>query len=331
MGRAKTQLMNIFQVIFNGFLIYIKNLIPLSKVMMFPVFGQVIGVFLILYPSYWLTKNSYTIFPSGINSGNILLFLLVLIIAVTPGFFIFIKAFWEYMIATVSLNSMIAAINKQGSLKNTEIKIQNQAVKLRSKDYISLIMILSLVWLVALILPAIILFTGINSATVIGFVALELAAIFIAAIISIYLSLTFQVFAFENISVINVLKKSWSLVEGNFWRAFLLGIILSIITGAIVPAIFQTLIEMTDLISYIIHPVKAYTAALFGNFTQLGPQPYFTICSNPANPTACITDISRTVVLTIAGTIVTAFILPLGSACYTLLYFDVVNRKSPKK
>ncbi|EKE04362.1 MAG: hypothetical protein ACD_20C00085G0019 [uncultured bacterium] len=331
MSKSKSQLMNIFQIIFEGFLIYIKNLIPLSRVMMFPVFGQLIGVFLILYPTYWLTQNSHQVFPSGINAGNVLQFFLLLIVVITPGFFIFLKAFWDYMVAMVSLNSMIASINKQGSLKLTEMKIQNQSVKLRSKDYILLVLVLSGIWLLALTLPAVILLSGINSATLFGFVALELAALFIVAIVSIYLSLSFQVFAFETISAIDVLKKSWRLVEGNFWRTFSLGIILFIITSAIVPPIFQILLDKTGMVAHAIPPVKAYTAALLGNMTQMGSQPYFSLCSTPANPGVCITDISHTVVLTIAGGLITSLMLPLGSACYTFLYFDIVNRKNSKK
>ena len=53
-----------------------------------------------------------------------------------------------------------------------------------------------------------------------GFAGLGLIALLIYFAALNYLSLSFQVFAFENISAENVIKRSWSLVEGNFWRYF---------------------------------------------------------------------------------------------------------------
>jgi hypothetical protein len=336
MSRAKVQKMNIFKIIFNGLMIYIKNFIPLTRIMLFPVLGQLLGIILILYPSYMLTKNATKFVSINAIADNILFFYLLLIVIVIPGFFIFTKAFWEYMIATVSLNPVIAAIIKQGSIKNTEIKIQNQAVKLRTKSYILLLFILMLIWLIALILPSILLFFGkITPLILLGFALMLSLMIIIASILSIYLSLSFQIFAFETIPVINILKKSFNLVKENFWRTVFLGTVLFIITSVLVPPVFQTLIEKTVLLSYVLYPFKIYTAALIGDptvLTQIGSQlgsqvSFLAACSNPDAGLLCITNISTILVLSTVGIIVTALMLPLGSACYTLLYFDIITRK----
>lgn len=334
MGKSKSHSMNIFQILFYGFITYIKNFIPLTRVMIFPVFGQLLGVLAILFPSYMLTKNATTFLPIDILAAKIMLFYLLLIIIVMPGFFIFAKAFWEYMVAMVSLNSMISVIQKQGRLKGTEIKIQTQAIKLRASSYITLLLIITLMWFIALAFPALMFIGGINPNTKLIFAGLEVGSIFILTIVSIYLSLCFQVFAFENTSTFNVLKRSWNLIEGNFWKAFALAVILFILTNFVIPPIFQILYEKSSLLAHTIPPVKMYVADLIGDLTvlsQFGPQlSSLAICSNPSEVMFCIYNISRLLILSVVGIIVTSILLPFGSACYTLLYQDIASRKSKK-
>lgn len=337
MSKNKIQNMNIFQIIFKGILIYFKNIIPLSKAMLFPVFGQLIGIILILYPSYLFSQNLTGKISGQEIINNIILIFLGLIILILPGFFIFTKAFWEYMIAMAATNSMISSIIKQGRLK--DINTHKQVIKLRSKEYIILLSILSLIWLIGLTLPVcIILFKNPkNSAVILEFLSVEIISTMILSIATIYLSLSYQVFAFENISPVNVIKKSWNLVEGNFWRTFILGSTVFILTGIIIPKIFQAIFANTVLVTYFAHPVNIYINSIIGgaeNIQKLSdiaktvPLPFKI---NPAEINTYIIDISKSTVLLISGFIAAGLVLPLGSACYTLLYFDIINKKKINK
>ncbi|MFH0702490.1 MAG: hypothetical protein V2B14_02990 [bacterium] len=325
MSKTKTQNMNIFQIFFKSCKIYLKNFIPLSKAMLFPVFGQLIGVILILYPTFIISKNLPKILSIEVITQNIILIYLGLLVITLPGFFVFTKAFWDYMIAMVSLNSMILNILKQGFLK--DIQVHTRLIKLRSKEYIILLMLLSLIWLAGLLFPIIttlILFK--NPVMVLALYFLSGLAL---AIISIYLSLSFQVFAFENISPVKMLKRSWELVEGNFWRIFLMIVATFIVTTMLIPVIFQAIIEKTPLMTLIIYPFKSYVALISdpGNISQILQSTKMGILSKIGDP---VFEISKILALSTVSIIITAFMLPFGSACFTLLYFDITTRKSLK-
>lgn len=334
MSKAKAGSMNIFQIILNGFLLYIKNIVPLSKVMLFPVFGQLLGVLLILTPSYYFSKYITSIFPGESLVNNIGVIYFLLIASTLPGFFVFTKAFWEFMIAMPATSSMIGNYFKQGSVKDP--KVHTQLIKARSKDYIVLLTILTLIWLIGLLAPLVLLVFRTMLDPIIftaGFIGLELLVIFLITLASIYLSLSFQVFALENISPLNTIKKSWKLVEGNFWRTLFLGLLLTLITGTLVPELFKLLLERTSVISYLVKPIQEYTALIVGDSTAFSKTissfnfngtPVFASMMNP------VYDISRMVFIMTLNSIIAGLMLPLGSAFYTLLYFDINSRKNSK-
>ena len=225
MDRIKLKPTNILWIIIKGVKIYLNNFIPFSRAMLFPVFGQLIGVILIFIPVFLLMDNIHHIFSAEIISNNIILILLILILLLVPGFFVFIKAFWEFTILFISLNSMAEEIMRKGYIK--DFAAHNHLMKLRSKEYIILLLILAMIWLIGLLLPfglffvqAILILPGMITASL--FILLEIINIFILCIISNYLSLCFQIFTFEHISPLSIIKKSFNFIEGNFFRAFFL-------------------------------------------------------------------------------------------------------------
>lgn len=331
MSKNLYQQMNILKIFFKGLLIYIKNFIPLSRVMIFPVFGQIVGIIWILLAAYIFARNISTLLPADIISSILLVFLILIVITL-PGFALMVKAFWEYTIVMVSLNSMIANIIRQNHIKDTEI--HTQTIKLRSREYISLLTLLILIWVLGLIpasalmiFPVISSYFGISLPVLIplGLIGLGIAALLAYFVVLNYVSLCFQVFAFENISPYNVLKRSWQLVEGNFWRIVFLGLILSVVTTNLIPGIVQALIDNTPVISFITVPFQSYITILAGSPDIHISLPFIT------GADSSISGISRIVALWSLGGIITMFLLPLGSACYTLLYFDVISRKNKKK
>jgi len=317
--------MNIFKIFFKGLGIYLKNIVPLSSVMIFPVFGQLAGMALILVPTYFYSQNIKTLIDANPFFDSIALIFLLLILIALPGFFIFTKAFWEYMVVSVSLNTMIEAINDQKDLD--DLDIHTHAVKLRTDEYVSMLLLMCAIWLIAIFLPFIFYAFSIDPAIKsFLFAGFEFIGLLIATILSIYLSLSFQVFAFENLSPINTLKRSCRLIKGNFLRTVFLGIVLSLITGTLIPSIVQSAVQSTVMIDFISYPFKVYTAALLPD-PQVLYQTALPI-GNLLGASDPIIELSKMLALSTVGIVITAFMLPLGSACYTLLYQDINNRNS---
>lgn len=318
MGKSKSGT-NIFTIIFKSLMIYIKNFLPLSRVMLFPVFGQIIGMFLIFYPTY-LYREQYLAKLSGENlQQNLVFILLGLLLLVIPGFTIFIKAFWDYMIAMVSLNTMASDIDKKGSFG--DFKIHNSSVKLKTNSYVILLLLLSLFWLAVCIFPFLAFFLGIFINTIFIppiFIAMVLVSVIFSIILAVNLSLAFQIFAFESISSVEVIKKSWNLMKGNFWRTVFMGIVLLIVTTLLVPGLITSVVEKSPLMSYLITPFESYINLFSKNQAFVE---FLTSIKMSAF------GFSVAMALSAVGTVVTAMMLPWGSACFTLLYFDILDRK----
>jgi len=317
--RAAEKPENIFQIFFKGLILYLKKFLSFSRVMLFPVFGQVVGIFLILGPVYYYRREILADMPPEQIQQNTLFILLILILIVTPGFIIFLKAFWDYMIAMVSLNSMTAGILEKNSFGN--FKSHNEEVKSRSGAYVVLLFILMGVWLVLLAAPFIVFILSFillpKLISIVIFVLSSLVCLLILAVVSVYLSLSFQIFAFEDINPVGVIKKSFSMIKSNFWRVVVLGVLLFIITGVIAPFAIQVLAKNSPVLAYMAVPFNAYLDILSENPLVSGliqELSYY------------IPDMGRELALSVIGIIVTAFILPLGSACFTLLYLDIKNK-----
>ncbi len=310
---------NIFTIIFKSFIIYVKNFPALTRVMLFPVFGQIIGIFMIFYPNYLYTEKYLTKFSGVSLEQNLVFILLGLILIILPGFAVFIKAFWDYMITMVSLNSMISDIVKKES--HSDFRVYNNSVKLKTGNYVILLLLVTFFWLLVVIFPLLSFFAGLfidsNLVAPIFMIMFLISAIF-SVFLSVKLSLVFQVFAFESISPVEVIKKGWNILKRNFWRTVFMGSFLLVITCFFIPGLFTSIIEKTPLMSYLTMPFDAYINIFaenqaFMNFLVTHKMTQFGLAVHLAHSTV--------------GATVTALMLPLGSACFTLLYFDILNRK----
>lgn len=318
MNKAKAGT-NIFAIIFKSFVIYVKNFIPLTKVTLFPVFGQLLGLILIFYPTYLYKVYFLSMFSDQSLQQNMIFLLLGSLIITVPGFAVFLKAFWEYMIITVSLNSMVSDIVKKGFLGY--LKAYSRDAKQRTGDYVILLLILTFFWLVIMLFPyASCLLGALISPDLIlpVFVLFALVSCISAVLISVNHSLAFQVFSFEAKSPVDIIKKSWQLIKGNFWRTFFMGIILLAVTWWLVPGLFTSLLEKSPLQPYLTYPFEAY-AYLFSK------NPVFLDILSKVQLTSY--GFSLNLMLITAGTIISAMMLPLGSVCFTLLYFDILERR----
>lgn len=295
---------SIWLVFFEGIKIYALNIHKFLLYMAFPVLGQLIGLVMIFGLTYWFTGNYQNLAVKYAPLNDFSTLLTVVVITIIPGLLIFMKAFWDYLVAYGAVNSMTEGYLNTG--KVYDFRAHNEVVTNRTFSYIIL-------WL---------LFGT--------FAFLSVIPVFwiIGAVFFIYFILIFQVFTFEQgISPVGYFKRSMSLVKGKFARTFLLMILLGIFTYYFLPAGLSVIFDYLNLTDILAKVFEAWAYTL-----PLEPLEQFNI--TPAL-------IGNELVKELIFLIVVGFTLPVRSICWTLwyknLYFDdsteiiEKKRKSSKK
>ncbi len=316
---------NIFKIFYKSTIIYVKNLIPLTWAMLFPVLGQLIGAVLIFYPTYLYKVNYMSNLSPEYIQHSMFFILLGLFIIILPGLFIFMKAFWEYMIIMVSINMLISDIEHKGDMG--ELKYHSHNIKKKSGDYIALLTIITLFWLAITVLPILgLLIILITIQNIQIFNLFMFISYFVAIFILIKLSLAFQVFAFEEMTPMQTIMKSWNLTRQNFWRTLLIGFGLLLVTNLIFPLLVSNFISTSSLMNYLVIPFQSYID-LFKTNPELIELLANILRTEPS-------QLAHIFVISTIQILIASFMLPMGSACFTLLYFDISARQlhsSPDK
>lgn len=295
---------SVWKIFFEGLKIYCFNFPKFFLYMAYPVLGQLLGLSLVFGLTFWYTNNlpdliqKYSVF----NNFSTIVFTVILI--TVPGLLIWAKAFWNYLVAYVALNSMTEAAITTG--KVYDFKAHNAVVTQRTFSYIVLWLLFSIFTLIAII----------PFFWILGF------------IFFVYFVLIFQVFTFEkNVSPLECFKRSLQLIKGKFGRTMLLLFILTLLTYNLlsmgVTVLFDAL-KFTDLLAEIFEgwastlPLEQINAFLASFNTSLTP-----------------IMIAREFVGQIILFIVIGFTLPLRSICWTLwyknLYSGIVDVKPKTK
>ena len=283
---------SIWLVLIEGIKIYFSNIDKFFIYMLFPVFGQLIGLALM----FGLTLGFADKIASktdSLSSGLLLIFLLAI-----PGMLIFMKAFWDYMVAYVAISSMTEGAVTTG--KVYDFQSHREVATRRSGKYILLLLavgILSLLAILCCVIP------------VFGLIP--------PLIIWIYFILVFQVFTFEqDLSVKNCFKKSFELVKGNWARAFILMLILWFFS------IFIITMGVTVIFDYL-----HMTEPLSGLFDFIGkalPLDLLNRILVHLNAQKITVNMVSTAILTsIISLITSGLTLPIRSICWTLWYKDL--------
>lgn len=202
--------------------LYFSNFDKFVKYMTFPVLGQIGGLLLVFLITYFYTQNIPPLIDKfeALNNFNVLVALSILI--TLPGLAIFMKSFWEYLIAYGSINSMYTNLKKSG--KVYDFDAHTELIKRRTIAFIG-------VWFLF----------GIFSA----FAFIPLLFWVICGILAIYFVLTFQVFTFEpELSPIKCVKRSAELIKGHFASTFMLMALVGALTYILVP---QLCIKIFDI------------------------------------------------------------------------------------
>ena len=297
----KTKIRNsIWAVLFEGIKIYISNIDKFVLYMLFPVFGQVIGLALTfgltipLAPKVAEKAHSMT-------SALLYIFLLAL-----PGLLIFIKAFWDYMVAYVALNSMTEGALTTGRVY--DFQSHREVATRRAFKYI--------VFLLAI---------GIITAGLSLCIVIPILGLIPPLIIWINFILVYQIFTFEdNLSIKECFLRSRFLIEGDWWRTFSLMFILAFFSIYIITIGVTVIFDLFNLTSKI--------SSLFNFIGNSMPLEYI---NKPLNylhlKTLTVEYISETIFTCILGSIVAGLSLPIRSICFTLWYANLVQLKDEIK
>lgn len=289
---SKYKLKNsIFFILWEGIKIYFSNIDKFLLYMLFPVFGQVLGIAL----SFGLSLGFADKVVQKADSPAVAL-LMILLLAI-PGLLIFAKAFWDYMVAYVALNSMTEGAVTTG--KVYDLDSHNEVATQRGWKYIGFLIILS----VLMSLGSSIFFI------IPGFV------------LWIYFILVFQVFTFEpDLSITDIFKRSFLLVKGNWARSFILMAVLGFFSMYILTEGITVVFDYLNL--------TASASSIFNFISNLIPLDLVNKILVHANQPIITNEmISKTIFVSVLGMIISGLTLPIRSICWSLWYKNLSDVK----
>ncbi len=281
---------SIWGVLGEGLKLYCIHFKKYSQYMLFPVLGQFVGLFWVFGTSWVFSQNLDYLtreIPALDSFGTVMICLMLITL---PGLILWMKAFWDYLVAYGALNSMTEAAMSTGKIY--DFPAYNAVVTRRAASFIG-------IWL---------LFSLFSIVSVIPFFWV------IGLIFFVYFVLIFQVFTFEeDVSPSGCFKRSLMLIKGNFARTLAIMVVLFALTYYFleigVSVIFDAL-KISDFFYGILEgwastiPVDSINSILaMGGSTQITPL-----------------DISKSVVQQIIFFLVVGFTLPLRSIVWTLWY-----------
>ncbi len=229
----------VFSIICESVKLYFINLDKFLKYMTFPVLGQVFGIVLIFVSSYFFSCNFEVIKYRYPIFQNVQFTFLTLTLITLPGFLIFIKAFYDYLIAIGAICSMSVNLKaKDGTI--SDMKTHNEIISRHITSYLVLILISSLI------------------------VSLGSLFFIIGGIITfIYLAFVIQSFALnENLNIFNHISKSFEVVKGRFFIAFLLLFFMFVMSYLLLPDIIHWGFIWANWDSFFVNFIEAYIIKL---------------------------------------------------------------------
>lgn len=280
--------------------LYFSNFGSFFKYMAFPVFGQLIGIIIILFISYFYSVNLQKMVIKGSIFDSFLMIFLLLFILTLPGLIILIKAFWDYLVAYGAVNSMLDNMLKSG--KVYDFHAHTEVIARRSASYGFLWGVLAIMGLVAII------------------------PVFwvIAAIMFVYFILVFQVFAYEpDKSVFGCFKRSVELVKGNFAKTLGLAILIGLLTYWAMPELTKLLFNTLKITDFLAMPFENLCLQLpIDNINAL-------LSKVPGATQITPLCVAKNIIVQLIIYIITSLTLPLRVICWGLWYKGL-NKNEPK-
>ena len=283
-------------VLWEGLKLYCTYFPKYGLYMLFPVLGQFAGLFWIFGMTYLFVNNLEYLTREIPMLGSFIPMFTCLLLIILPGMILWMKAFWDYLVAYGALNSMTVAAMSTGKIY--DFPAHNAVVTRRSFKFIALWLIFGLFTIAA----------SIPFLWVLGL------------IFFVYFVLIFQVFTFEeDVSPSGCFKRSLMLIKGNFAR-----------TLAIMTVLFALTYYFLELgVSVIFDALKItpFFLGIFEPFASMFPLDSVNTILEAANsPIITPLDIAHSIVQNIILFLVVGFTLPLRSIIWTLWYKNLSDR-----
>lgn len=283
---------SVWLIFFEGIKIFALNIHKFMLYMAFPVLGQILGIFLIFGLTFWFTQNMQDIAAKYDALNNMSSMITLIVVSVIPGVLILIKAFWDYLVAFVALNSMTEGYLNTGRVY--DFKAHNSVATQKSFSFITIWFLISIMTILG-ILPVFWIFAG---------------------LFFVYFILVFQVFTFENgLSPVGYFKRSMFLIKGKFGRTFLLMAILTIFTYVILVSGLGVLFDAFNWTNPLAKMFEAWAYTL-----PIDPLEQYGV-----TPSVIGTELVKQLIFFLA----IGFSLPIRSICWTLWYNELASEEEP--
>lgn len=275
--------------------LYFSNFDKFVKYMTFPVLGQVGGLLLVFLLSFFYAKTMPNIIQKFEVFNNFTLLVICAILIALPGLVIFVKAFWEYLVAYGAVNSMLENMLKSG--KVYDFDAHTELIKRRTIPFVGLWLLFGLFSLLA-VCPLLWVPAG---------------------VFAVFFVLIFQVFTYEpELSPIGCAKRSLELVKGHFASTFLLMALVGALTYILIPEIINTFFEVTK--------ITEFCTKLTVPFIQALPiQELNSILTNYGLKPLDINALAMLAVTTTIAQIFIQYTLPLRSILFGMWYKELVG------
>ena len=208
--------------------LYFSNFDKFIQYMSFPVLGQIAGLALVFLITFFYTKNLPSLVFKYPALDNFNALILISIIITLPGLIIFVKAFWEYLVAYGAVNSMVENLLKSGRVY--DFNAHTELIKRRTLSFIGLWFLFGIFSLFA-ICPLFWIICG---------------------IFAVYFVLVFQVFTYEpDLSPLGCVKRSLLLVKGHCASTFMLLALIGALTYIFIPQVFLKILDTAGINSFL--------------------------------------------------------------------------------
>ena len=276
--------------------LYFSNFDKFMQYMTFPVLGQIAGLGLVFLITFFYTQKipvlvqKYSVF----NDFNMLILLSIVI--TLPGLAIFVKAFWEYLVAYGAINSMLDNMLKSGRVY--DFSAHTELIKRRTLQFVGLWFLFGIFSLFA-ICP---LFW------------------IICAIFAVYFVLVFQVFTYEpELSPFGCVKRSLGLVKGHFASTFMLMALAGALTYIFIPQLIIKLCSLCGINSFLSNLILPLVNVL----PEINLQMY-------GIPMISKSEIALFTIETFLAQIIIQYTLPLRSILWSLWYKELGGKGEKK-
>lgn len=275
--------------------LYFSNFDKFIKYMSFPVLGQIAGLGLVFLITFFYTANLPALIDRFHALDNFNFLILISIVITLPGLAIFVKAFWEYLVAYGAINSMLENMLKSG--KVYDFDAHTELIKRRTIAFVGLWFLFGIFSIIA-ICPLFWIICG---------------------ILAVYFVLVFQIFTFEpERSPVGCVKRSLILIKGHFASTFMLMALAGALTYIFIPQVCIKLFDISGINNFL----AGILIPLIEQLPEINLGSFGVISKS---------DIAAFTIETFIAQILIQYTLPMRSILWSMWYKELNTEKRPSE